>query len=200
MRFIDKLLLNLCRVVYSRLTKFKNGFFYSFLMEIYLAHLGENDGQSLTETGVWQMSALARRLQTEGVNVGKVYANGHNVSRQAAEILRRAVGSPIVHDERFVEINKSFIEGDFSELEFDNLAYIHLFVDEILGRGENALISLGDGMHRAIISRLTGLPLVSTRHFSLSPASLSVLKYHNVGSAGFWRLNVVNDVNHLSVP
>lgn len=169
-------------------------------MEIYLAHPGENNGVSLTEQGVWQMGALARRLHIEKLNFGKIYANGHNVSRQAAWILGSSVGIPIIHDERFVELNKNFIEGSFSESEFENLNYVNLFVDEVVGRGDNALIILGDGMHRAIISRLTGLPLDSTRHFSLSSASLSVLKYYNSGSTGFWRLNVVNDVNHLRVP
>ncbi len=169
-------------------------------MEIYLAHPGENDGQSLTDGGIWQMHTLARRLNIEKTNFGKVYANGHNVSRQAAQILGHALGSPIVHDERFTELNKTFIEGSFNESEFENLGYLNLFVDEVVGRGENALVILGDGMHRAIISRLTGLPLVSTRHFSLAPASLSVLKYHGSGNTGVWRLNVVNDVNHLRVP
>ncbi len=169
-------------------------------MEIYLAHPGENDGQDLTEQGVWQMENLARRLKIENIKFDRIYANGHNVSRQAAWILGSSAGSPIIHDERFVELNKTFIEGSFSEPEFENLGYINLFVDEVVGRGENALVILGDGMHRAIMSRLTGLPLVSTRHFSLSPASLSVLKYYGAGSTGFWRLNVVNDVNHLRVP
>ncbi len=169
-------------------------------MEIYLAHPGENDGQDLTEQGIWQMKNLARRLKIENIKFDRIYANGHNVSRQAAWILGSFVGSSIIHDERFVELNKTFIEGNFSESDFENLEYIHLFVDEIISCGENALVIFGEGIHRAIMSRLTGLPLASTRYFSLSPANLSVLKYHDVGNTGFWRLNVVNDVNHLRVP
>ncbi len=169
-------------------------------MEIYLAHPGENDGQSLTDEGVWQIGALARRLNIEKIKFDKIYANGHNVSRQSALILGKSFGSRIVHDERFVELNNTIIDGEFNDLEFENLSYINLFVDEVVSRGESTLVILGDGIHRAIISRLTGLPIDSTRHFSLSPASLSVLKYHGSGSTGFWRLNVVNDVNHLRVP
>ena len=170
-------------------------------MKIYLAHPGENDGDCLTPLGVWQIKTLARRLNTEGVKVGKVYANGHSVSKHGAEILSRAIGSPVVHDERFFELDKSFIEGlSFSELESENIEYIHLFVDEILRKGEDALITLGDGIHRAVISRLTGMPLASTRHFSLSPASLSVIRHYPIGSTGAWRIDIANDINHLRVP
>lgn len=166
------------------------------LMKLYLAHPGENDGNNLTSKGEWQIKTLARRLNTDSIKVNRVYSNGHSVSTQSGDILSRTLTTPLIHDERFVEINKSFIEGFFNESEIENLDYIHLFADEIVSKCEDAILVLGDGIHRAVISRLTGMPLSATRHFSLSPGSISVLS----GSTGSWRIDRVNDTNHIRLP
>ncbi len=169
-------------------------------MKIYLAHPGENDGRFLTERGIWQTKTLARRLSTDGVKFGRVYANGHNVSKQTADIISKYVGTPIIHDERFLEIPKEVIEGAYDEMQMENLDYINLFVSEVIDRGEDALIVIGEGVHRAVISRLTGMPLASTRHFSLSNGSLSVIRHHSSDNSGVWRISSVNDITHLNVP
>lgn len=169
-------------------------------MEIYLAHPGENDGQNLTERGVWQMNALARRLRMERVSVGKVYANGHLVSAQSGDILSRTLRVPLVRDERFVEFDfGSLIANPFS-VDNDNIESIHVFVDELVRRGEDAIIAMDGGIHRAVISRLTGLSLEDTKHFDLSPASLSVLQYASMNGTRGWRIASVNDTAHLHVP
>lgn len=169
-------------------------------MRIYLVHPGENDGGSLTDNGIWQLNMLAKRLAIDRFRADRIYANGHDVSRQSAGILARSLGIPIFHDERFVEVKKSAIEGNLTDADVENLEYINLFIDEVVMNGKDIVVTLGDGIHRAVISRLTGMPLHSTRHFSLWPGSISVLQRQNIGSTGEWRISAVNDTNHLRVP
>src|SRR3989338_2235366 len=158
-------------------------------MKIYFIHPGENDGNSLTDNGIWQLNMLV----IDHFRADRIYANGHDVSRQSAGILGKSLGIPIFHDERFVEVKKSAIEGNLTKSDIENLEYINMFVDEIVMNGKDAVVSLGDGIHRALISRLTGMPLHSTRHFSLWPGSISVLQHQNIGSTGVWRMTSVND-------
>ncbi|MBS3083687.1 histidine phosphatase family protein [Candidatus Pacearchaeota archaeon] len=169
-------------------------------MKIYFIHPGENDGNSLTDNGIWQLNMLVNRLVIDHFRADRIYANGHDVSRQSAGILGKSLGIPIFHDERFVEVKKSVIEGNLTEADVENLEYINLFIDEVVKNGKDSVVALGDGIHRAVISRLTGMPLHSTRHFSLWPGSISVLQRQNIGSTGVWRMTTVNDTNHLRVP
>ncbi len=169
-------------------------------MKIYLIHPGENDGEQLTNNGLLQLNLLTRRLLADRFRAERIYANGHTVSTQGASLLSRSLKIPLVHDERFVEVKKSTIEGSYNQEDLENLEYINLFVEEVVKDGKDAIISLGDGIHRAIISRLTGMPLHSTRHFSLWPSSISVLQHEDIGSTGLWRMTRVNDTNHLRIP
>ena len=169
-------------------------------MKIYLIHPGENDGERLTDNGLLQLNLLSRRLAVDHFRAAKIYANGSTFSTQGATILSRSLNIPLFQDERFTEVKKSTIEGNFSQQDLENLEYINLFVDDVVKDGKDTAISLGDGIHRAIISRLTGMPLHSTRHFSLWPGSISVLQYEGAGNTGLWRMTRVNDTNHLRIP
>jgi broad specificity phosphatase PhoE len=168
-------------------------------MKIYLVHPGDNNFLELTEQGVWQMKAVVRRLLKDKIKADRIYANGHEVSRQSGLILSRSLKIPMVNDERFVELNKRIILGEITQADFENLGYINLFLEEIVNKGRDAILTIGGGVHRAVISMLTGLPLEETRHFSLMPASISVLHYAPDGTGG-WRISLINDRSHLSLP
>jgi broad specificity phosphatase PhoE len=167
-------------------------------MKIYLVHPGENDSIYLTEGGVWQLNTLARRLINERIDVDRIYVNGHDVSRQSGHILSKILRVPIVSDERFVELNKKVILGNVDPIDLENLENINCFVDEVINKKKDAIITIGDGIHRFIISRLTGMSLQETRHFSLQSSGISTLYYDN--STAKWRINSINDVNHLRIP
>lgn len=169
-------------------------------MKIYLVHPGENEFGDLTPKGEWQIKSTARRLSTEKVNVDKVYVNGHNVSRASGDILSKALRVPIVSDERFREIDKKIVLGDIRNEDMENLEFVNLFVDEIVKSGKDAIITIGGGIHRAVISRLTGMPLNETRHFSLLHAGVSVLEYGLRDGTLVWRMTSLNDRSHLRVP
>ncbi len=167
-------------------------------MKIYLIQPGQNELGSLTEKGRWELNTLARRLINEKIEVNRIYVNGHSISRQTGNLLSKTLEVPIISDERFSEIRKDVILGNLNEFDIENLQCVNLFVDEIVGKKNDALITIGGGIHRVIISRLTGMPLEETRHFSLTPAGISTLYYDN--STGRWRINSLNDVNHLRLP
>ena len=167
-------------------------------MNIYLIQPGQNEEGSLTEKGRWELNTLTRRLINDKINVNRIYVNGHSISRQTGDMLSKALEVPIISDERFSEIGKDVILGNFNELDFENLQCVNLFVDEIVCRKNDAMVTIGGGVHRVIISRLTGMSLEETRHFSLTPAGISTLYYDN--STGRWRINSLNDVNHLRLP
>lgn len=169
-------------------------------MKIYLVQPGDNDSFNLTANGVCQMQSLARRLRYDNVNVDEIYANGHEVSRQSGIILSKSLKVPVINDERFVEINKKVIFGDLDENDHENLNYIHLFIDEVVSKGKDSIITMGEGIHRLVISTLTGLSLHETKHFSLLSASLSVLHYTSDDSTGVWRMSLINDRSHLRIP
>ncbi|MEK6914931.1 MAG: hypothetical protein AABW89_00110 [Nanoarchaeota archaeon] len=169
-------------------------------MKIYLVHPGENDSSELTSRGVWQMQALARRLIMDNIDADRIYANGHEVSIQSGNVLSKCLRIPVINDERFVEINKKVIFGEINKEDVENFNYLSLFVEEIVGKGKDAIITMGGGIHRAVISLLTGMHLHETRHFSLLPASISVLHYIQNEGPGAWRVSLVNDRSHLNLP
>ncbi len=167
-------------------------------MKIYLIQPGENDLKNLTDNGRSDINSLVRRFNNDKIKVNRIYVNGHSISRQTGVMLSKAFEVPIISDERFSEIGMDFILGNFNEFDFENLQNVNLFLDEIVTRKNDVIITIGAGIHRAIISRLTGMPLQETRHFSLKPAGISTLHYDN--STGRWRINSLNDVNHLRLP
>ena len=169
-------------------------------MKLYLVNPGKHESGELNEEGIRQIKLLARRLTLDRTSIDRIYANGHLVSVQSGGILSRALRIPLVRDERFIDFDfRSLITNPFS-VDADNLELIYFFVDEIVRRGKDAVIAMDGGIHRAVISRLTGLSLADTRHFELMPASLSVLQYHSMDGIEGWRLSVVNDTTHLRVP
>src|SRR3989344_5041857 len=103
-------------------------------MKIYFIHPGENNG-------IWQLNMLVNRLVIDHFRADRIYANGHDVSRQSAGILGKSLGIPIFHDERFVEVKKSAIEGNLTKSDIENLEYINMFVDEIVMNGKDAVVS-----------------------------------------------------------
>lgn len=167
-------------------------------MKIYLVSPGENDSRNLTDKGKSDIYSLIRKLTNDKIKVKRIYVNGHNVSRQTGNMLSKAFEVPIISDERFSEIGKGVILGSFNDLDLENLRYLNLFIDEIVARKNDVIITIGAGVHRAIISRLTGLPLQETRHFSFKSAGISTLYYDD--GTGRWRINSLNDVNHLRLP
>ncbi|MBM3232425.1 histidine phosphatase family protein [Candidatus Pacearchaeota archaeon] len=166
-------------------------------MKIYLIQPGENDSSNLTKNGERGLYSLARKLINDKVQIERVYVNGYNISRQSGKILSNKLEVPIISDERFFEVKKEFILGDVQG-DIENLENINLFIDEIVSKGKNVIITIGGGIHRIIISKLTGMSLQETRHFSFKPAGISILYYDN--TTGRWRINSLNDVNHLRIP
>ena len=169
-------------------------------MKIYLIQPGENDSTYLTEEGVWQINSLARRMINDRVSAERIYVNGHDISRQSGHILSKSLKIPVVSDERFVDVNKNVVLGEIDSYEFENLENITCFIDEIVNKGKDAIVVIGEGVHRVFISKLTGMPLRETRHFSLMHTGISVLEYLNNGSTGNWRMSLLNDRAHLNVP
>lgn len=167
-------------------------------MKIYLIQPGENDSNNLTSNGVLQIKSLARKILSERIDVNKIYVNGSNISKQTGELLSKMLEIPIFSDERFVEIGKDIILGKFNNLDLENLDNLNLFIDEIVHKNKDVIITIGGGIHRLIISKLTGMPLVETRHFYFQNSGVSILHYDN-GTAK-WRISSVNDVNHLRIP
>lgn len=169
-------------------------------MKLYFVHPGENDGEGLSSKGQWEIKMLARRLMLNGFKVDYVYTNGHLFSTQTGKILSRSLNIPFVSDERFSEISKEAIDGNFTQRDCENIEYVNLFVDEILKDGKDALITIADGIHRAIISRLTGMPISATKHFLFRQGSISLLTYQTSGDTGNWRMAYLNDTSHLRLP
>lgn len=167
-------------------------------MKIYLIQPGDNDSENLTPKGKSDILSLARKINNDKISVNRIYVNGHSISRQTGNLLSKALEVPIISDERFSEIRKEVILGNFNGFDSENLHHINLFVDEIVTRKNDAIITIGGGIHRVIISRLTGMSLPETRHFSFKSAGISTLHYDN--STGRWRINSLNDVNHLRLP
>ncbi len=169
-------------------------------MKVYLVRPGENDKGILTSKGIWQIKTTARRFLTEKTQIDKIYVNGNSVSKQSGEILSKSLIVPVVSDERFSEIKESVILGNFSEDENENLEYVNLFVDEIVSNGKDVIISIGNGVHRAVISRLTGMSLVETRHFSIAESSVSLIESKYDGFNNKWVISNINDLTHLKMP
>lgn len=167
-------------------------------MKIYLIQPGENDLENLTDKGKSEIYSLIRRFSNDKIKINRIYVNGNSVSRQTGNMLSKAFEVPIISDERFSEIGKEVILGSFNGLDFENLQNVNLFIDEVVARKNDVIITIGAGIHRAIISRLTGLPLQETRHFYFKSAGISILSYDN--GTGRWRINSLNDVNHLRLP
>jgi broad specificity phosphatase PhoE len=167
-------------------------------MKVYLVHPGENEFGNLTSDGTWQIKSVARRFLAERLDVGKVYVNGNNISKQSGNILSKALLVPIVSDERFIEVTKEVVYGNIKDLDVENLGYIDLFADEIVNRGGDVIIIVGGGVHRVVISRLTGMSLPETRHFTLSHGGVSVLEYDDCEMV--WKIECINDKTHLIRP
>lgn len=171
-------------------------------MKIYLIHPGDSDLNDLTPKGILQMKNLSRKLISDKLSFDKIYVNGHDVSRQSGNILSKSLKIPIISDERFVEITKKVILGDLDDFDQNNLDHINLFAKEIAEIGKDVIITMGGGIHRVLISALTGMPLNETRHFSLYPSGVSILQYSEGSDdgTGRWRISVLNDRTHLKIP
>lgn len=167
-------------------------------MRIYLIQPGENDSNELTDKGVIQIKLLARKLISNKIKISQIYVNGNNISRQTGELLSKAIEVPLISDERFSEVRRDVIFGNSYSSDIDNLKSINLFINEIFYRNEDVIITIGGGVHRVIISMLTGMPLEETRHFFFQNTGVSVLCYDN--GTKKWRINSINDVNHLRIP
>lgn len=171
-------------------------------MKIYLIHPGDSDLNDLTSKGILQMKNLSRKLISDKLKFDRIYVNGHDVSRQSGNLLSKSLKIPVISDERFVEITKKVILGDLDDFDQDNLNYINLFAKEIAQNGKDVIITMGGGIHRVLISALTGMSLSETRHFSLYPSGVSILQYsENLdGDTGRWRILALNDRTHLGIP
>jgi len=167
-------------------------------LKIYLVHPGESEFGKLTNEGIWQLKGVARRFLSEKIEADRIYVNGNSVSRQSGDVLSRSLSVPVVSDERFTEISERVVLGEFFEEDIENLDYVNLFVDEIVNKGKDVIIIVGGGVHRAVMSRLTGMSLAETRHFSLLSAGVSVLEYSRDDLR--WKIKIVNDRAHLMVP
>jgi broad specificity phosphatase PhoE len=169
-------------------------------MKIYLVQPGEHESETLTQRGEWQLQTLARRLLKDKLEVDRIYVNGHNVSRESGSILSKSLKVPVISDERFREVNKEIILGDIRDHDIENMENIGLFIDEIARKGKDAIITVGGGIHRMVISKLTGMPLNETRHFSLMSSGISILEFNEKADTPKWRITTINDRNHLFAP
>jgi broad specificity phosphatase PhoE len=169
-------------------------------MKLYLIQPGENDSLNLTKNGELELCSLARKLINDKIEVDRVYVNGHNVSRQSGKILSNKLHVPVISDERFVEVKRENLLRDIKEKDIENLENINLFIDEVASKGKDAIITIGGGIHRLVISRLTGMSINETIHFSFFSSGLSILEKKEVNGTDKWRITSINDRNHLKIP
>lgn len=163
-------------------------------MKIYLVQ----PAYDLSKNKDLEIQALARKLISDKININRIYVNEQEFSVGTGSILSKALKVPIVTDSRFLDVGKDVILGSSDNRDFDNLQNINLFIEEIVDKNDNVLITIGGGIHRIIISKLTGMSLAETRHFRFQNTGVSVLHYDN--DTKKWRINSINDVNHLRIP
>lgn len=167
-------------------------------MKIYLVQPTPHVSSNFTDSVNFEIQALARRMLSNKINIGRIYVNGNDISQKTGSILSKILHVPVFRDDRFSEVNKNVIFGNFENIDFQNLENINLFIEEIVDKNNDVVITIGEGVHRVIISKLTGMSLTETRHFYFQNAGISVLHYDN--ATKIWRINSINDVNHLRFP
>lgn len=166
-------------------------------MKIYLVQPVKNSSDDLAKENL-SLQALVRRMILEELKFNRIYVNNSDVSIKTGDFLSKALRVPLLRDDRFSDIGKNVILGKLDNMDLENLENVNLFIEEIISFNKDLIVTIGSGIHRLIISKLTGMPLLETRHFDFENAGFSVLYYDN--GTNMWRINSINDVNHLRIP
>jgi probable phosphoglycerate mutase len=171
-------------------------------------HTGATD-IPLTENGIEQAHLLAERLK--GREFKAVFASPLLRSRQTCEIA--GFSDEAVFDPRLVEWNYGAYEGlttkqihaqDPQWNIFQNGAPDGESVEDIQHRTAGVLkeilaiqgdVAIFSHAHflRALAVRFIDLSIIEGRHFTLFPASISILAYENASPA----ISLWNDISHL---
>jgi broad specificity phosphatase PhoE len=202
-------------------------------MKLLLIRHGESQGNvegrlqghadfPLSELGREQARALARRLQREAWALAAVYTSDLSRAAETAEILGRALGAPVVTDERLREYDAGVLTGlvwddivrrypnlargiqddrswtDFPQAE-GNPAFVARLVavvaDIQAGHAENAVVALVShgGSLGMILAYLLGIETRRPTPFRFGNTSLSIVELTPRGP----RLSLMNDTCHL---
>lgn len=184
-------------------------------------HQGQGFDIPLSEDGAAQARALAARLEREPIH--RAVASPLLRARQTAEIVlgeRRGMLSPeagfmeISHGEwegrlaseireAYPEIHRAWRERphtvrlpggeSFQEVQDRAWAALHR-ATEGLGEEETLLLLSHDGVNRALICRILGLPLARVWSFRQAPTGLNLLEGPSLDRLALLRLN---DASHL---
>ncbi len=169
-------------------------------MKIYLVRHGEKDKEGfyglLTNTGIEQVKKLAARFSNEDAKV--IYSSANPRSYQTAEIISERIKLPIKKIEKIKEIEReTFLNENILEEEKINLENINKFLEELIKKNENCILSMHAGINRAIISFLLGIPLKKTIALTQGLANITELEYKEIYGEKIWCINSLNDINHL---
>lgn len=172
-------------------------------MEIYLVRHGEKekgDDLSLTDKGVTQSAALAKRLSDKCFDL--VYSSEMIRSKETARIVSEKLDCEVVSDKRLNEFRLSMIKKDkvnwFKE---ETVSYNNLldFLNKLTSKkGEDiSVLIIAHGVtNRIIMSYLLELPMNNIVRFEQKETGISSLywieKFNN------WRVEYWNDSNHLN--
>lgn len=187
--------------------------------------LGKFQGQTdspLTEVGLQQAQAIARRLRHDTIN--HIYSSDLLRAYRTAQIIAAARGEQqIVTDTRLRErhhgifqgLNKAEIAVTYPELyhnyDLDDPDFVipegesrtqvwqrgWTVMNELAQQhiGERILVVTHGGILSAVLRHMLGLPLVGKRKFTLVNVSLNIVSCRN----GNWIVDTLGDVAHLQI-
>jgi probable phosphoglycerate mutase len=184
-------------------------------------HQGQGFDVPLSEAGRAQAKALAARLQGEPIH--RAVASPLLRARQTAEIALGERNGMLRFDDGFKEVSHGDWEGrlaseireaypelqrawresphtvrlpggeSFQEVQDRAWAALRRATDG-LGEEETLLLLSHDGVNRALICRILGLPLARVWSFRQAPTGLNLLEGPNLDQLALLRLN---DASHL---
>jgi broad specificity phosphatase PhoE len=182
---------------------------------------GHLDSQ-VTDEGIAQIQAVARRLQT--ANVDAVYTSDLGRSILTADRIARAVHAPVFVDARLRERNHGLFEGlthEFARSRYPELLKqlshsaddafavpfgesrrqlleraLEAIQEAAESRGSGDIVVIGHGaLLRVFLNHVLGYPLGSHNSFRILNCSMSRVVYER----GRWRVETIGDADHLQV-
>lgn len=173
----------------------------------------------LTEEGIAQAKALARRLMREKFSV--IYSSDLGRAMQTARIIAEATGHPIIGDARLRERHLGIFQGLSSQEikeKFPEEYKLHrtlgpnyvipagesvqqqvarnvAYLNEIAARhlGESILVITHGGVLSGLFRHTFSIPFEAPRRFEFTNAGLNVFMYEE----GDWFLQTWGDLSHL---
>lgn len=173
----------------------------------------------LTAKGIQQAKALAEALTDKGVGV--IYSSILGRALKTAEIIGACLGLPVQTDIRLKERNLGILQGltidefrrqysdeaytllsrdpDYILPEGESFRHVHdrvaACLEELAQRhsGQKILVVAHSGILRCLFYKAVGLPLSTTRRFSLFNGSINRFTI----TGGEWFLDTWGDISHM---